>query len=91
MSVFVKPLFSAVLCGRGGIYKLRAVFQHFTCDDARRAFDTNIIATAIAVVFAVLVYAIAMFLVGGIAKSDVKMLPKGEKIAKTLAKYGFLE
>ena len=52
---------------------------------------TNIIATAIAVVFAVPVYAIAMFLVGGIAKSDVKMLPKGEKIAKTLAKYGFLE
>ena len=27
----------------------------------------------------------------GIAKDDIIMLPKGEKIAKILAKYGFIE
>ena len=52
---------------------------------------TNIIATCIAIVLAVFVYGIAMLLIGGVAKDDINMLPKGEKIAKTLAKYGFLE
>jgi hypothetical protein len=32
-----------------------------------------------------------MLLIKGISKDDVNMLPKGEKIAKILAKYGFIE
>ena len=52
---------------------------------------TNIIATCIAIVLAVFVYGIAMLLIGGVAKDDINMLPKGEKIAKLLAKYGFIE
>jgi hypothetical protein len=32
-----------------------------------------------------------MLLVKGIAKDDVIMLSKGEKIAKILAKFGFIE
>ena len=91
MSVFVKPLLSSVLCGVAA-FTSYGLFSNILPVMTRGGLSiTNIIATAIAVVFAVLVYAIAMFLVGGIAKSDVKMLPKGEKIAKTLAKYGFLE
>ena len=91
VSVFVKPLFSAVLCGVAA-FTSYGLFSNILPDIARGDFSvTNILATCIAVIFAVTVYAIAMFLVGGIAKSDVKMLPKGEKIAKLLAKYGFLE
>ena len=33
---------------------------------------------------------ISMLLINGIVKEDIIMLPKGEKIAKTLAKYGFI-
>ena len=91
VSVFVKPLFSAVLCGVAA-FTSYGLFSNILPDISRGDFSvTNILATCIAVIFAVAVYAIAMFLVGGIAKSDVKMLPKGEKIAKLLAKYGFLE
>lgn len=91
VSVFVKPLFSAVLCGVAA-FTSYGLFSNILPDISRGDFSvTNILATCFAVIFAVAVYAIAMFLVGGIAKSDVKMLPKGEKIAKLLAKYGFLE
>ena len=37
-----------------------------------------------------LFYVIMLFLVKGIAKDDVEMLPKGEKIAKVLAKFRLL-
>ena len=90
-SVFVKPLFAAVLCGVSA-FTSYGLFANILPDISRRGLSvTNVLSTGIAVIFAVFVYAVAMLLVGGIAKSDVKMLPKGEKIAKLLAKYGFLE
>ncbi len=90
-SVFVKPLFAAVLCGVSA-FTSYGLFANILPDISRGGLSvTNVLSTGIAVVFAVFVYAVAMLLVGGIAKSDVKMLPKGEKIAKLLAKYGFLE
>ena len=90
-SVFVKPLFAAVLCGVSA-FTSYGLFANILPDISRGGLSvTNVLSTGIAVIFAVFVYAVAMFLVGGIAKSDVKMLPKGEKIAKLLAKYGFLE
>ena len=45
----------------------------------------------VAIGFGGLVYLISMLLIKGIAKDDIIMLPKGEKIAKLLAKYGFIE
>ena len=44
----------------------------------------------VAVGFGGITYAISMLLFKGIVKDDVLMLPKGEKIAKVLAKFGFL-
>lgn len=90
-SVFVKPLFAAVLCGVSA-FTSYGLFANILPDISRGGLSvTNVLSTGIAVIFAVFVYAVAMLLIGGIAKSDVKMLPKGEKIAKLLAKYGFLE
>ncbi len=40
--------------------------------------------------FAAIVYSISLLLIKGISKDDITMLPKGEKIAKVLAKYGLL-
>lgn len=91
MSVFVKPLFCSVLSGVAA-FTSYGLFSNILPDLWRGALSlTNILASAIAIVFAVLVYGISMLLVGGIAKEDVNMLPKGEKIGKILAKYGFIE
>ena len=55
---------------------------------------TMLILSAIALVLVLLVgggiYVIVLFAVKGIAKDDVEMLPKGEKIAKVLAKFRLL-
>lgn len=91
ISVAVKPAFCSVLCGISA-YTSFGLFNYVLPEITRGKHSiTNIIATGIAVVFAVAVYAISMLLVGGIAKTDIIMLPKGEKIAKRLAKYGFIE
>ena len=91
MSVVVKPLISSVLCGvaaycaYGISYKIlpQRLFHGYSF--------ANITATLIAVVAAIIVYVISMLLIGGLAKDDIIMMPKGEKIAKKLAKYGFIE
>jgi stage V sporulation protein B len=44
----------------------------------------------IAVGLAVVVYVISLLVFRGLAKEDVVVLPKGEKIAKTLEKYKLL-
>jgi stage V sporulation protein B len=91
MSVAVKPLVCSVLSGVAA-YTSYGIFNNILPEIDKGGHSlTNIIATAIAVVFAVVIYAISMLLLGAIAKEDIIMLPKGEKIAKTLAKYGFIE
>ncbi len=82
ISVFVKPFIAAAACGLSafGVFRLLANImpQH----------------GKIATIFAILVgggiYVIVLFAVKGIAKDDVEMLPKGEKIAKVLAKFRLL-
>ena len=51
----------------------------------------NILCLGVAIGFGGLVYVISTLFVKGLSKDDVNMLPKGEKIAKILAKYGFIE
>jgi len=91
MSIAVKPLVSSVLCGIAA-FTSYGIFNAILPEIQKGGHSiTNIIATLIAVFFAVAVYAISMLLLGGIVKSDIITLPKGEKIAKILAKYGFIE
>ena len=44
----------------------------------------------VSVAVGALVYLIALFLLKAFKKEDIEMLPKGEKIAKTLEKYSLL-
>ena len=91
MSIVVKPLICSVLCGISA-YTSHGIFEAVLPEISKGGHSiSNLIATVIAVFFAVIVYAISMLLINGIAKEDVLMLPKGEKIAKILAKYGFME
>ena len=46
--------------------------------------------TIVSIGMGAVVYAVLMLILKGIVKDDVEMLPKGEKIAKILAKFGVL-
>ncbi len=73
-----KPFAASVLCAaaaRGGY----ALLTQAVPDRA---------ATLLAVFFAAVVYAFSLLLLRAIPKDDLLMLPKGQKIAKILEKYG---
>lgn len=91
VSVFVKPIFCGILCGVGA-YTSFGLCNRFIPDFSLAGHDLkNILCLGIGIGFGALIYVISMLLVKGISKDDVNMLPKGEKIAKILAKYGFIE
>ena len=78
----MQPFIAAVLCGVGawlGNYILVDVLS-----------IESRLTTILAVCCGGGFYAIAILLLKGIVKDDVLMLPKGEKIAKVLAKFGLL-
>ena len=75
-SIFIKPLFSAGVC---------AVSARLCYIILRSRFG-NTVSTVISVAVAAVIYLITLFMVKGIEKNDIKMLPKGEKIAKVLEK-----
>lgn len=89
-SVFVKPLICAALCGVTAFAANGLLTKLFPADTSESILNMGTISAVIAVGLAVIVYAISLLLIKGIAREDVIVLPKGEKIAKTLEKYGLL-
>lgn len=82
VSVFVKPLVAGAACG------VTAYGAYFLFDSKLALGNT--VSTAGAIVCGAGIYAILMLLIKGIAKDDLEMLPKGEKIAKVLEKFKVL-
>ncbi len=82
VSVFLKPFLCAAVCGLAAFFSY-GIFMRYN-------LLGGTLATAGAICVGGLFYVIMLFLVKGIAKDDVEMLPKGEKIAKVLAKYQLL-
>ena len=98
MSVFFKPLICAglsataawasySLCNKFLTVKLAGI--HAT-GIVGRLLAPNTFSTLFAIGIAVIVYLLALLLTKALSKDDVSMLPKGEKIAKKLEKYGLL-
>ena len=86
ISVFAKPIICGILCG------VAAYTSFGLCNRFIPEFGLkNIMALGVGIGFGGIVYIISMLFIKGISKDDVVMLPKGEKIAKILAKYGFIE
>ncbi len=81
VSTFVKPAVSSLLCC------VTAFLVHALLD----LFLPNVIATFVGIAAAGCVYVVALLLLKAIHRSDVVMLPKGEKIAKILEKHGWIE
>ena len=77
ISIFVKPLLAAICCAVSAIGSY-SIIENFLPQK---------ISTIAALVVAVVIYLLALVVFKAITKTDVLMLPKGEKIAKTLEKY----
>lgn len=77
LSTIIKPFGAAVICAAG------AYFSHIFFDN----LVGGRIATILAIVVAVVIYVIALLILRTFTASEVKFLPKGEKIAKLLEKY----
>ncbi len=90
MSVFVKPLICASLCGLTAFTANALLNRIFPAGNTDSILNMGTFAMLISVGLAVIVYVISLLLLKGIAKEDVAVLPRGEKIAKTLEKYGLL-
>ena len=76
ITVFAKPLGSAILCGLSA--KLTAVLL--------TSFMPGKLATVVAIAVGGVVYVAALVLLRAIDEEDIKRFPKGEKLAKLYAK-----
>ena len=81
VGLFWKPLVGGLLCA-GAAYGVYGLLSHFIV--------SNSLKTLLAIGVAGIVYLLAVLLLRAITEDDVRMLPKGEKFAKLLAKYGLL-
>ncbi len=82
VSVFLKPFVAAAACGG-------TAWGVFTLLTGNLELSSKL-SCLISIAFGATVYAIVLLLVKGIVKDDLEMLPKGEKIAKVLAKFRLL-
>lgn len=80
MSILIKPLLAAVVCGVGA----------FVSYSLLNYFISSKIATILAVLAAIVIYVICLFLFRGVQKDDILQLPKGAKLAKVLERRGLI-
>ena len=90
-SVFIKPFTCSAISSLAAFATVK-VFSNILASfgDADSMLNGSTIALMIAVVSAVLAYVISLLFLKAISRDDLEMIPKGEKIAKRLEKYGFL-
>lgn len=91
VSVFVKPFVCSALSSAGAFATYK-VFNKILAGlgSAESMLNGSTVALVLAVIIAVVIYVVALLLLKGLSRDDLEMLPKGEKIAKRLEKYGFI-
>ncbi len=90
LGVFLKPLAAALLCAVTAFAAHGIIVKIFPADTTASIINSDTIATVIGIGLGGIVYLISILLFKGIVKDDVIVMPKGEKIAKILEKYGLL-
>ncbi|MBQ8574988.1 MAG: polysaccharide biosynthesis protein [Clostridia bacterium] len=91
VSIFLKPFTCAAISSVVAFATVK-VFSNILggFGKADSMLNGSTVALVIAVAAAVLAYVISLLFLKAISKDDLEMIPKGEKIAKRLEKYGFL-
>ncbi len=77
----VKPMISAVVC---------AATAYGTYQLLKPVINSQKLTTALCIVLAAIIYAICLIVTKTFSKNDILMLPKGEKLVKILAKFGWM-
>ncbi|MBR3588297.1 MAG: polysaccharide biosynthesis protein [Clostridia bacterium] len=90
VSVFFKPFVCAVLSTGVGYMAYKGIEHFFPASDYAHRFNGSTVSCIISIGIIMVVYLISMLLIRGLSSDDIKMLPKGEKIAKMLEKYKLL-
>lgn len=90
VSVFFKPFICSALSGIVGYMAYVGIEHFFPVSDFTKKINGSTISCIISVGIIMVVYLISMLLIRGLSEDDIKMLPKGEKIAKMLEKYKLL-
>ncbi len=90
-SVFLKPFVCSAISAALALVTVK-VFSNILGNfgNTESMLNGSTIALLIAVMAAVLAYVISLLFIKALSKDDLEMIPKGEKIAKRLEKYGFL-
>ncbi len=90
-SVFVKPFTCSAISSLAALVTVK-VFSNILggFGDPDSMLNGSTVALVISVAAAVLAYVISLLFLKALSKDDLEMLPKGEKFAKRLEKYGFL-
>lgn len=78
--LFLKPLFSGVLCGVAA----------WAANGLLARIMPGTVATILAILIAGIVYVLLLLLLGAFTREDILMLPKGQKIAQILEKRGWI-
>ncbi len=78
--IFLKPLFSGVLCGVAA----------WAANGLLARIMPGTVATILAILIAGIVYVLLLLLLGAFTREDILMLPKGQKIAQILEKRGWI-
>jgi len=89
MSVFVKPLFCAVLSAAAAWLAKDLLLRFLSGGDLSERM-VMLLAVVAAIGAAVLIYAVSMLLSRAVAAEDLEILPMGKKLAKVLAKRKLL-
>lgn len=80
VDTIIKPLLCSLFCGTAAKLLMLLLEGRIQL----------IIAIALSIIFAVIVYLFALVALGGLSRGDIKLLPKGEKIVKILEKLKFI-
>lgn len=92
---FLEAWLCSVVCGVAALQAMHPEYvarQHLACGRpvGKSMLSAGNMSVLIAVMIAVAFYVVALLFSRAISKDDVAMLPKGEKIAKILEKYGLM-
>ena len=81
LQTFIKPLLAGILCAAAAWASNGLLGKIIS--------SANIV-TLISLIIAVAVYVVSILLIKAISREDLILIPKGEKIAKILEKYGWI-
>ena len=76
-SIFVKPLLASLIMGASAIGVYKGVFM---------ATGSNLTSTGLAIIMAVIVYFVMIFLTRAVTREELSMVPKGDLIYRIAAK-----